>query len=248
MHHSDKAVDPPGDARPDLDIWLDYARRMDFRDRDGHPLVGWHDAESAFTAWQECSRGRPCDYTGLSYERLRDADGIQWPVTRTHPDGTERLYTDGITWAAPDACESYGKDLTSGDPASEAAYRELNPEGRAVLRSAAYVPPHQPPDPAYPLQLNTGRTLYHFHTRTKTGRAPQLNAAAPEVWWSSPPRRPAGTALPRATWSRPPAPAGPYAAGCGSPTSATAWCSCRSITATGTPTRARARTGPPAGP
>ncbi|MGR7026892.1 molybdopterin dinucleotide binding domain-containing protein [Geodermatophilus sp. URMC 62] len=28
----------------------------------------------------------------------------------------------------------------------------------------------------------TGRTLYHFHTRTKTGRAPQLQAAAPEVW------------------------------------------------------------------
>ena len=31
-------------------------------------------------------------------------------------------------------------------------------------------------------QLITGRTLYHFHTRTKTGRAPQLQAAAPEVW------------------------------------------------------------------
>lgn len=182
VHHSDKAVDPPGDARPDLDIWLDYARRMDFRDRDGQPLVGWHDAESAFTAWQECSRGRPCDYTGLSYERLRDADGIQWPATPANPDGTERLYTDGITWAAPDACESYGKDLATGDPASEAAYRQLNPEGRAVLRSAAYVPPREAPDAAYPLQLTTGRTLYHFHTRTKTGRAPQLNAAAPEVW------------------------------------------------------------------
>jgi anaerobic selenocysteine-containing dehydrogenase len=30
--------------------------------------------------------------------------------------------------------------------------------------------------------LITGRTLYHFHTRTKTGRAPQLQAAAREVW------------------------------------------------------------------
>ena len=30
--------------------------------------------------------------------------------------------------------------------------------------------------------LITGRTLYHFHTRTKTGRAPQLRDAAPEVW------------------------------------------------------------------
>jgi len=30
--------------------------------------------------------------------------------------------------------------------------------------------------------LMTGRTVYHFHTRTKTGRAPELNAAAPEPW------------------------------------------------------------------
>jgi anaerobic selenocysteine-containing dehydrogenase len=30
--------------------------------------------------------------------------------------------------------------------------------------------------------LTTGRTVYQFHTRTKTGRVPQLNAAAPDVW------------------------------------------------------------------
>jgi anaerobic selenocysteine-containing dehydrogenase len=34
----------------------------------------------------------------------------------------------------------------------------------------------------YPLVLTTGRTVYHFHTRTKTARAPQLDAAAPEAW------------------------------------------------------------------
>ncbi len=41
VHISDKAVEPPGEARADLDIFLDYARRMDFRDRDGGPLVPW---------------------------------------------------------------------------------------------------------------------------------------------------------------------------------------------------------------
>jgi hypothetical protein len=35
VHISHKAVDPPGEARPDLDILLDFARRMDFRDKDG---------------------------------------------------------------------------------------------------------------------------------------------------------------------------------------------------------------------
>ena len=39
VHLSEKAVDPPGEARPDLDIFLDFARRMDFRDKDGDPLV-----------------------------------------------------------------------------------------------------------------------------------------------------------------------------------------------------------------
>lgn len=182
VHLSEKAVDPPGEARPDLDILLDFARRMDFRDRDGRPLVAWHDAESAFEAWKECSRGRPCDCTGLTYERLRRAGGIQWPCTGQSPDGTERLYTDGIRWAAPDDCETYGRDLVTGASVSETEYRALNPGGKAVLKAAEYVPPPETTDEKYPLQLTTGRTLYHFHTRTKTGRTPQLNRAAPEVW------------------------------------------------------------------
>ncbi len=33
-----------------------------------------------------------------------------------------------------------------------------------------------------PLLLTTGRTVYQFHIRTKTGRVPQLNAAAPDAW------------------------------------------------------------------
>ena len=35
VHLSEKAVDPPGDARSDLDIFLDFARRMDFRQGRG---------------------------------------------------------------------------------------------------------------------------------------------------------------------------------------------------------------------
>ncbi|WP_230193656.1 molybdopterin oxidoreductase family protein [Streptomyces coriariae] len=182
VHLCDKAVEPPGEARPDLDIFLDYAARMDFRDKDGRPLIGWHDPESAFEAWKACSVGRPCDYTGLTYDTLRGGSGIQWPCTAHSPDGTKRLYTDGISWARPDLCESYGKDLVTGAADDAAAYRALNPDGKAVIKAADYLPPHEQPDERYPFQLTTGRTLYHFHTRTKTARAPQLNAAAPDVW------------------------------------------------------------------
>lgn len=182
VHLSEKAVDPPGVARPDLDIFLDYARRMDFRDRNGDPLPSWTDPESAFAAWQRCSAGRPCDYTGLSYDKLRGGSGIQWPCNAEHPDGTERLYADGQFWAAPDYCEAYGKDLITGAPLEPTEYRAINPDGKAIIKAAEYLPAHEVPSDDYPFALITGRTVYQFHTRTKTGRVPELAAAAPEVW------------------------------------------------------------------
>ncbi|OBJ69688.1 nitrate reductase [Mycobacterium sp. 1274756.6] len=182
VHISDRAVDPPGQARPDLDIFLDYARRMDFRDNDGAPLISWSDPESAFAAWQRCSAGRPCDYTGLSYDKLRRSGGIQWPCNADHPDGTERLYTDGRFFSEPSYCETYTKDLLTGGAVEPTEYAAANPNGKAMLWGARYLPPHEIPHGDDGLWLITGRTVYHFHTRTKTGRAPQLNRAAPEVW------------------------------------------------------------------
>jgi anaerobic selenocysteine-containing dehydrogenase len=147
---------------------------MDFRDKDGEPLVGWHDAESAFEAWKACCRGRPCDYGPITYERLRETAGTQW--------GGERLYADGRFFAAPDEAETYGRDLLTGAAVEESEYRALNPDGKAILKAADYLPPHELPSEEFPLALTTGRTIYHFHTRTKTARAPELQAAAPEVW------------------------------------------------------------------
>lgn len=182
VHLSEKAVEPPGQARPDLDILLDYARRLDLRDKDDRPLVKWSTPEEAFEAWKECTRGRPCDYTGMSYDKLRGSRGIQWPCNDEHPDGTERIYVDGEFWSDPSYCESYGRDLVTGAPVSPTEYKALNPQGKAVIKAAEYLPPHELPSEDFPFQLITGRTLYHFHTRTKTARAPQLQDAAPEVW------------------------------------------------------------------
>src|SRR3954466_10455834 len=69
VHISHKAIEPPGEAKPDFDIFVDFSRRMDFRDKDGAPLIKWDTPEEAFEAWKICSRGRPCDYSGLSYEK-----------------------------------------------------------------------------------------------------------------------------------------------------------------------------------
>ena len=182
VHLAQKAVEPPGEARSDLDIFLDYARRMDLRDQNGQPLIKWDDPESTFEAWKACSKGRICDYSAMSYDKLRGGSGIQWPCTDASPEGTERIYTDGHFNTDPDLAETWGHDLETGAVVDEADYRAMAPAGRAFLKAAEYHPPPEEPDADFPLFLTTGRTVFHFHTRTKTARSPQLNGAAPNAW------------------------------------------------------------------
>jgi anaerobic selenocysteine-containing dehydrogenase len=78
-----------------------------------------------------------------------------------------------------DYCETYGHDLITGAAHTQEEYKALNPKGKAFLKGAEYVPPYEMPDDDYPLWLTTGRLVYHFHTRTKTGRSKALNDAAP---------------------------------------------------------------------
>ena len=60
---------------------------------DGRPLHRMARPEDAFAAWQECSRGRLCDYTGLTYDNLR-REAASTGRAASEPDGTQRLYTD----------------------------------------------------------------------------------------------------------------------------------------------------------
>jgi anaerobic selenocysteine-containing dehydrogenase len=182
VHLSKKAVDPPGQARSDFDIFLDYARRMDLRDKDGAPLIKWKTPEEAFEAWKQCSKGRPCDYSGMSYEKLSGPSGIQWPCNEQFPNGAERLYTDSLFNTSADYCEVYGHDLLTGAVRTEPEYRAHDPKGRAIIKAADYEPPHEIPDNDYPFWLTTGRVVFHWHTRTKTARSEELNEAAPEAF------------------------------------------------------------------
>ena len=165
--------------------------------------ITWDDPESAFEAWKACSRGRPCDYSGITYELLRGASGIQWPCTDEHPHGTERLYIDGRFNTDPDYCETYGYDLAHR---ALRARRDRVPghatrrDGRSCTASSTS-PARRRPTTSTRSLLTTGRTVYQFHTRTKTGRAPQLEPPRPMSWVeisrrTMRPRWPS----PRATW------------------------------------------------
>jgi len=87
--HLPKVVDPPGEARPDVWILCDFARRMGW----GEAFAYRSEAE-IFAEHTRLTAGTALDMTGIDYSRLRQLGSIQWPCpTADHP-GTERLFTD----------------------------------------------------------------------------------------------------------------------------------------------------------
>jgi anaerobic selenocysteine-containing dehydrogenase len=149
------AVTPPGEALSDFEIFLSLARKLGCYDE----LFGaWKTPADAFEEWKRVSEGRLCDYSGITYEALEECGGIQWPFPKnveTSAEAARRLYTDG-------------KFPTS--------------DGKAQLFCAEWEPFPEQPCADFPFVLNTGRTVEHWHTRTKTGAVPILEQIAPRAW------------------------------------------------------------------
>ncbi len=148
-----KAVEPPGEARSDMDIFLALARKLDCYDQ---LFPGWTGSRDAFEEWKRVSAGRLCDYSGMSYELIEEHGGLQWPFpSGANPGRTSRLYGDG---------------------------RFETPDAKAKIWCADWEPFPEQPDKHFPLTLNTGRTVEHWHTRTKTGNVPILEHLSPRAW------------------------------------------------------------------
>ncbi len=62
-----KAVNPPGEARSDFDIFLAVAEKLGCREE---LFRGWRRVEDAFNEWGRVSKGRLCDYSGITYQSL----------------------------------------------------------------------------------------------------------------------------------------------------------------------------------
>jgi predicted molibdopterin-dependent oxidoreductase YjgC len=84
-----KALEPPGEARDDIEILCELARRL------GHdwPIL------TPRQAWEECRSLSPW-HAGMTYERLEALGGIQWPCyDENHPGEVflhARLWEDPI--------------------------------------------------------------------------------------------------------------------------------------------------------
>ena len=128
-----KAMDPPAGARDELWIIADLARRL------GHD---WP-TPTAEEVWNEFRTVAPDFAGGMSYERLEQLGGIQWPCPDESHPGTTFLH--GRLWETP----------RGGPPAP---FSVVVDEG-----------PVEMPDDEYPLMLTTGRRLESYNTGVQTG-------------------------------------------------------------------------------
>ena len=123
-------------------------------------FAGWTTPEDAFDEWRRVSAGRPCDYSGITWDRIDAAGGVQWPCPagdrRCRSAARARLYTDGRFHR----------------PGGRAARARRSSPSRSATASG----------PSSRSCSTPGRTVEHWHTRTKTGRVPILEGLAPEAW------------------------------------------------------------------
>ena len=145
-----RLLDPPGQARADWEIYAGLARAL------GHgEAFAWPSAAAVYDEFAACTRGRPCDVSGVSHERLRREGSVQWPapagVGAPGSDGTPRLYAER---------------------------RVHTPDGRARFAPTPHADAAEVPDDDWPLMLTTGRVAEQWHTMTRTGKSAALRGAA----------------------------------------------------------------------
>lgn len=122
----------------------------------GSLLDKWRTPEDAFKLLRECSKGMPCDITGVTYERLRDSKGIQWPCRKGEEleSDERRLFEDGKYYTPSGKAKLIFEDVTENPNAT-------NEE--------------------FPFNLNTGRgTVGQWHTHTRTREIQAVTNIVPQ--------------------------------------------------------------------
>ena len=128
-----RAVPPPPGVRDDTEIIYDLARRLGRDWGEPHPESIWNELRSLSPM-----------HEGMSYRRLEELGGIQWPCyDESHPG---EMYLHSRLWRHP----------------------LIGP--RAPFTPVEFEPPVDQLDQQYPLRLTTGRRLDSYNTGVQTGR------------------------------------------------------------------------------
>ncbi|NNC49874.1 MAG: molybdopterin-dependent oxidoreductase [Flaviramulus sp.] len=83
-----KEINAPGEARPDVEIFCDFAKRMGFRG------FNYNSASEIYDEYASMTKGTNIDVSFLNYERLKNEGTFQWPVPEYRHIGTPRLFED----------------------------------------------------------------------------------------------------------------------------------------------------------
>jgi nitrate reductase NapA len=153
----EKLIDPPGQARSDLQILVDLAQRLGHGD-----LIKAHTAEEVWNEWREVSSKSFYNFKGMTRARLRKERGLQWPCPDEKHPGTVRRFVEGDD---PFASKGAGIEFYG------------NHDKRAIVFLRPYVPSPEMPTAEFPFQLTTGRVMEQWHTGTMTTRIPELMKA-----------------------------------------------------------------------
>jgi assimilatory nitrate reductase catalytic subunit len=153
-----KAVECPGDARADWRIVQDIAARL------GRPRgFTFGNPREIFDELRRASAGGIADYSGITYEKIEEHQGVFWPCPDEKHPGTPRLFEAG-----------------SWNPIARGAGPFYFPDGRARFNLAAYSPPAEDVDEEFPVILTTGRVVSQFLSGTQTRRIGPLVDQYPE--------------------------------------------------------------------
>ncbi len=147
-----QVTEPHANSRSDLWIFNQMAKRFP----QGAKVKFPEKPSDVFDEMAYLSRGRLVDISGMNHELIEKKRGIQWPYraddVAVKEKGDQRLYEKG-------------------------GFRYA--DGKARLIPLPYIENNEVPDDEYPLWLNSGRVVEHFHTRTKTGKVGNCNKFSP---------------------------------------------------------------------
>ncbi len=165
------AMKPYADSKPDFWIFNQMAKRFEDRNKIHFPET----PEGAFNEMRELSKGegRTLDISGMTYNRIEAARGIQWPYSEAQAQLDEAIVGE------PTAFDMQKRQDFLGDRRLYTDGVFQTPDGRANLLPIRFVNNNECPDTEYPFWLNSGRVVEHFHTRTRTGKIGNCNKFSP---------------------------------------------------------------------
>lgn len=141
-----------GAMSPAPGVWSDAKILTAIAERLGCGKFFTAEPRAIFEELRRASAGGLADYSGITYERIVQEDGVFWPCPGTDHPGTPRLFIDGFAHA----------------------------DGRARFHPVRHHAAGEEPDDEYPLFLTTGRVMSHYQSGAQTRRVKALREAVRE--------------------------------------------------------------------